>query len=356
MKNNLYAVILAGGSGTRFWPLSRRANPKQFLNVTGQGTLLAETLKRIQPLVSGQNIMIVTGALYRKEIARQIIPFGIPKANVLLEPQGKNTAPAILWAATRIHQLNPDAVIAVLPADHLILNPKNFLNVLQQAVKLAQENYLVTLGIVPTRPETGYGYLETVKQGGVLKVKRFTEKPSLLKAKQFIKNKNYFCSKNKNYFWNSGMFIWKTAVILEEFRKYLPEVHQILGKDYRQKSIKKVWASLPSISIDYGILEKAKNVVAVAARDIGWSDLGSWESLMVVLPKDKNGNMIKGDVLERNCKNSLLWGEKRLVAAMGLDNLIVIDTPDALLISRRDLSQDVREIVTLLQRKKRKEV
>jgi len=180
---NLYAVILAGGMGTRFWPVSRKSNPKQFLNITGKGTLLQETLARIKPKVSGSHIFIVTNNAYRKALERQIIRFKIPKANILLEPKGKNTAPAICWAAAKIHKINPEAVMAVLPSDHLILNQNKFQKILEEAVRLAEENYLVTLGIVPTRPETGYGYLKTVKikmnGRSIIRVRQFTEKPSL---------------------------------------------------------------------------------------------------------------------------------------------------------------------------------
>jgi len=212
-KANVYAVILAGGMGTRFWPVSRKSNPKQFLNITGKGSLLQDTLARIKPMVSGSRIFIVTNASYRKAIERQVARFRIPKENILLEPSGKNTAPAICWAAAKIHKIDPDAIITVLPADHLIANRRKFTKVLREAISLAQDEYLVTLGIVPTRPETGYGYLQTEKRKvngrSLVKVKQFKEKPSLAKAKQFIKRKNYF--------WNSGMFVWKSSVILKEF-------------------------------------------------------------------------------------------------------------------------------------------
>ncbi|MCK5642827.1 MAG: mannose-1-phosphate guanylyltransferase, partial [Gammaproteobacteria bacterium] len=200
-SSNLYAVILAGGSGTRFWPVSRKAKPKQFLNITGNGTLLQETLERIKPEIPGAHIFIITNAAYRSTVGRQTASFKIPKANILLEPEGKNTAPAICWAAAKIQEINPDAVMVVLPSDHLILKQKKFLKVVREAVRLAQKNYLVTLGITPTRPDTGYGYLKTEKKKingkQIVKVEKFTEKPSLSKAKQFLKTKKYF--------WNSGM-------------------------------------------------------------------------------------------------------------------------------------------------------
>ena len=351
-SSHVYAVILAGGSGTRFWPVSRKSNPKQFLNITGTGTLFQETLTRIKPQISGSHVFIVTNTAYRKAIERQMARFRIPKANLLLEPEVKNTAPAIAWAAAKIHKKNADAVITVLPSDHLISNQKNFLKILKQAVGLAEANYLVTLGIVPQRPETGYGYLRTtkIKINGkqILKVQKFTEKPSLSKAKQFIKQKNYY--------WNSGMFVWKTSAILSELKKHLPQVHRLVSGRTCSMYMRSVWHRMPSISVDYGILEKAKNVVAVPAIDIGWSDLGSWESLMEVSPRNKHGNIFKGDIISVDCKNTLVWGQKKVIAPIGLKNMVIIDTPDALLVCSQERSQDVRDVVNALSMKKRKEI
>jgi len=351
-KQKIYAVILAGGMGTRFWPVSRESNPKQFLNITGKGSLLQETLARIRPKISGARVFIVTNAFYRNEIERQVSRFHIPKANILLEPKGRNTAPAICWAAAKIHKIDPDAIMAVLPSDHLIANRRKFLKVLGDAILLAQEHYLVTLGVIPTRPETGYGYLQTAKKKigskSIIVVKQFKEKPSLAKAKQFIKRKNYF--------WNSGMFVWKSSVILREFKKYLPSVYRLVGEKVSCAHIEKVWHRLPNISIDYGILEKTKNIVAVPAPGIDWSDLGSWESLTEVLSKDKNGNIFKGDVIPINCKNTLVWGGKQVIALIGLDDIIIIDTPDALLVCRKDLSQSVKDVVSILQKNNRLEI
>ena len=346
ISNNLYAVILAGGSGTRFWPLSRQANPKQFLRMMGEQSLLQETLGRVSLRVKVPNILIVTNKDHCKKVFQQAKAFRIPKNNILLEPEGKNTAPAIAWAAAHIYRQNRKAIMAVLPSDHLVLNPKAFIQYLDEAVQLAEQNYLVTLGIVPTRPETGYGYLKVRSSQRfnqtVWKVEKFTEKPTLETAKRFVQAKTYL--------WNSGMFIWKCSVVLEAFRKYLPQVYRAF-EEY-QGSVNSFWSKLPNISVDYGILEKANNVVTVPAKNLGWSDLGSWESLAEVRKKDKSGNSSRGPVIALHCKNSLIFADQRLVAAVGLDEVIIVDTPDALLVCRKDRSQQVRSIVETLKRTK----
>jgi mannose-1-phosphate guanylyltransferase len=367
-NNNLYAVILAGGSGTRFWPLSRQSKPKQFLQMTGEGTLFQQTLARIKDTVPPRNTLIVANTNDLLEIKNQIVSFQIPSSNILLEPEGKNTAPAICWAAFRISLLHPDAVMAVLPSDHLVSHPKVFLKVFDKAVRLAREDYLVTLGIVPTRPETGYGYLETAKIAtaksakkskdrrkslrslrsfGAFSVARFIEKPGPVKAKRLFKSGRHL--------WNSGMFFWKVSTVLEEFRAHLPKVHDLFEKNHNTTSVSGIWPRMPNISIDYGILEKSKRVAAVAAHAIGWSDLGSWEALAEISKKDRNGNAFTGDVLSVDCRNSYVRGSGKLVAAIGLDNIVIVDTPDVFLVCRKDQSQRVREIVEKLKEHNRYE-
>jgi len=342
----LFPVILAGGSGTRFWPLSRQAKPKQFLNIVGSNSLLQETIVRILPVAYSKNILIVSNVRFKKLIMNQARMFNIPSSNLLFEPEGKNTAPAICWAAQRIHHVNPNAVMAVLPSDHLIQNRNGYLVKMRQAIRLAQKGYLMTLGITPTRPETGYGYLKTKKHGSILFVEKFTEKPSPAKAAEFLRKKNYL--------WNGGMFIWRTSVILQEFERLLPQVYSLFQKGTGPSAIKKIWKKLPNISVDYGILEKSEKVAAVSGGKIGWSDIGSWESLLEITSKDKKGNIFKGDVLSINCRNNLIKTDKRCVAAIGLENLIVIDTKEALLICRKDQSQKVKELVMQLKRKNRR--
>ncbi len=351
-KKNIYAAFLVGGSGTRFWPKSRKKMPKQFLNITGDGTLFEKTLRRIKTKVNPGNIFIVTNKLYQKEIVKQIGPWKIPRANILLEPEAKNTGPAVCWVSAVIHKKNPEATILVLPSDHLILNQKRYEKIIDEAVALAQEDCLVTLGIVPTRPETGYGYLKTkevlIKKKKFIKVDKFVEKPDLAKATQYLKRKNYY--------WNSGMFVWRSDVILKEFQTHLPALYAILDQGSSQKSVEKNWSRIKGISVDYGILEKSSKVMAVKAQGIDWSDLGSWESLTAFLGKDKNQNILKGDVVQIDCSDSFVWADKKLIAAIGLKDIIVVDTPDALLICKKEKSQDVREIINHLKKQKRPQI
>lgn len=352
MKNNdFYVVILAGGSGTRFWPSSRSALPKQFLSLVGNKTMLQETLSRVQSKVSGDQIYIVSNKRFAKIIEKQTKAFKVPKANILLEPSGKNTAPAIAWAASAIYSRNPNAVMAVLPSDHLIQNNKAYMSTLAQAITLANDNYLVTLGIVPTRPETGYGYIKgkkvTRNQRELHEVEQFVEKPNLEKALEYLKTKKYY--------WNSGMFIWKAAVVLYEFRQYLPDLHAAFSKGHSQKAVEKFWDGLKGISIDYGIMEKAKRVAVVPA-DIGWSDVGSWEALWEVSSKDNQENVLRGDVVSHASKDNLVFADKKLVALVGVNDTVVVETPDVLLICSKKQSQEVKVIVDLLKERKRREI
>ncbi len=344
---SLYAVILAGGAGTRFWPLSRLEDPKQFLKFIGSKSLFQQTIDRIKPLVPPKNIFIVTGSTYRGIVRQQIADYKIPDANILCEPSGKNTAPAVAWAASKIHARNPSAVMTVLPSDHLILNARKFQHILKQALELAGQKHLVTVGIKPTRPETGYGYLKIAKVKSVpLRVEQFVEKPSLKKAQKFLSSGSYL--------WNAGIFVWEVSVVMEKIEQFLPEIYNGL-KGAKANTFESVWRKLPSISIDYGILEKADNIVTVPAADMGWSDVGSWEALYQVSKKDKQRNVIQGDVINIDGEGNFILSSKRLVATIGLKDLIVIDTPDALLVCRKDLSQRVKEIVGILQNNKRSE-
>lgn len=348
MKKNTYAVILAGGSGTRFWPASRKDMPKQFLSLVGQRTFLQETVHRVKSKVPAENVFVVTNENYRSIVNKQLKEYGVPFKNVLCEPSGKNTAPAICWVASLIHRQNPDAVMAIFPSDHLIRKQKNFLACLTKAVDLAKKEMLVTFGIVPTRPETGYGYLKTKKVKQLTVVDQFVEKPNEVKAKQYMKAGNYL--------WNSGMFVWTTQAILEEFECYQPKMFKQFDQAKTNTAVKKMWPKLESISIDYAIMERSQRVVAVSAKDIGWTDLGSWLALSEIADKDKQGNMIQADALAVGCRNVLIKGNKKFIAAVGLENITIVETDDAILVCQTEQSQDVREVVDYLKKTGRKEL
>lgn len=339
-KNKQYAVILAGGSGTRFWPLSRRDKPKQFLPLWQGHSLFQATLDRIKGVIPTENIVVVSGQCLARPLAAAIKGRGIPSANVLLEPEGKNTGPAICWAAAKIFGRDKEATMVVLPADHVVKFQRVFKSCLTWAFAVAQEQYLVTLGIPPTRPETGYGYIKVrpAQSSGKKSfiVEKFTEKPDLAKAKKFLASGQYF--------WNSGMFIWRADQILTEFSIHLPAVYEKIF-NHPDTRVRRAWSTLPNISVDYAILEKADQVAMVPAQGMGWSDVGSWESLHELLPKDKNGNIFKGHVIPVAVEDSLVYGDDRPIAVVGVKDVVIVDTPDALLVCRRDQTQNVRDVV-----------
>ncbi len=350
-KDHVHAVVLAGGVGSRFWPVSRQNFPKQFLDVLGEGSFLKMTVRRLLKKVPPDRLWIVTNRAYRRLVRKELAEWPIPSRNFLWEPCGKNTAPAICWAASRIFREDPEAVTGFFPADHLIQKGERFFRAFDQAVEQAREGCLVTFGIVPHRPETGYGYIQAERfrqQGKVrYRVKAFKEKPSLKEARRFIQ---------RGYFWNSGMFVFAARTLLAAFERYLPSVHRCFCSRGSVRLDEEAWRALPAVSIDYGILEKAEELRLVPARHMGWSDIGSWEALTEVLPRDRRGNSLRGDVLAKGCQGSLIWGTRRLVTVIGVSDLIVVDTPDALLVCRKDLSQQVKEIVDTLKQQQRSEL
>jgi len=349
-NNNLYAVILAGGVGSRFWPLSRQMAPKQFLKVISDESLIQRTISRIKKLIPAQRILIVTNLNYLHEIKKQLRHFRIPDKNIILEPEAKNTAPSVALAARYLSLKDPDSSMVVLPADHLIFNDKLFNEAIRKATNLAEHNYLVTLGIVPKKAMTGYGYIKTSRKidhkiRGFL-VAKFIEKPSKEKVSKFIKQKNYF--------WNSGIFIWKTSSILAEMKRHLPTLYKNINLILPHKKFVNVWKKISPISIDYGILERSKKVAMVAAK-FDWSDIGSWQALKDILKKDRARKIIRADSLDIDSKNILVWSKDRFVATLGLKDIIVVDTPDALLVCRDDYSEKVKKIVEFLHSKRREE-
>lgn len=357
MKNppsNYYAIILAGGEGSRFWPQSRTLEPKQFLTLYKKKSLFEQTIMRIKPLVRPENIFIVTSNLYRRQINELVRPFAIPEGNLIFEPKGKNTAPSICAAASLIHQKDHSALICAFPCDHLIKNKKEFMRIIQEAFEICQ-HHLVVFGIVPNRPDTGYGYIKAGKayrgvsgvSSKVYQVSNFCEKPDIQKAKRFLKDKLYF--------WNSGIFAGPSRVFLSEFKTHLPLLYRQLHKISSPADISGIWDNIKPASFDYGVLEKSSNLLMIAAFGLGWSDLGSWQALDEELKKDNEGNLIDADAISINSKNITVLGKHRLIATVGLKNLIIVDTPDAVLITEKNKTEGVKQIVDILKSKKRSE-
>jgi mannose-1-phosphate guanylyltransferase len=355
----MFAVLMAGGVGTRFWPMSRKACPKQLLSFSGTKSMLQKTYDRIKPLAADQNILVITSEDLKKAVEKQLPQ--VPKENIIGEPEGKNTAPCIGLAATIIEEkTSENEVMVILPADHLVSNVANFRKTIRAGVAYAKKsNSLVTLGIQPTYPETGYGYIQvddkiaTKEAKEIFKVKTFAEKPNFETAERFIKSGDFF--------WNSGMFIWSVKAIKKEIDEHLPElganlklVGQYVGKSKFQKALSDMYSRTKSVSIDYGIMEVASNVYVINS-DFQWNDLGSWEAVYNISDKDKNGNVChtKKDLL-LDATNNYFYSPKKLIAAVDVEGLVVIDMDDAILICRKEKSQHVKEIVDYLKRKKMK--
>lgn len=352
---DLIAVILAGGGGTRFWPLSRQNKPKQLLNLSGNDIMLNDTILRYETVIPAKNTMIVTNKS-QAELLNDILLDKVPRENILKEPVGRNTAACILYAALMIQKKCGDGVMAILPSDHYFTDEDGFRSILSKTCEVASEtDKLVTIGIKPTFPATGYGYINFNKQininlpGNTFEVNEFVEKPEFEKAKKYLQSGDYL--------WNSGMFVWKASVILDNFRRYLPrlynrmmEIYPYLGTDKGEEFITKIYPTLQSISIDYGILERSDDVLVVPG-DFGWNDVGSWDALGAIFPPDDNGNIVKSEHIGIKTKNSIIYGNDRLIATIGIDNLIIADTHDAVLICPKDKAQDVKEIVELLKDK-----
>jgi mannose-1-phosphate guanylyltransferase len=362
MYDNYYAVIMAGGGGTRLWPLSRRDRPKQTLSLGGERSLFQIAVDRLAGLFPPERILVMTGE-DQVESLRKAVP-EIPDENFLLETMPRGTASVVGIAAAVLHQQDPRSVMAVLTADHIIGNLKLFQQILATAYKVAEEDYLVTLGITPISPATGYGYIrkgkriEKYQDQEVFQVEEFTEKPGLEEAQEMLSSGEYA--------WNSGMFIWKTGVILEEISRQLPDLHNRLTRikeswdtPEREATIRQVWPEIKPQSIDYGIMEKARNVAVIAARNLDWNDVGSWEALYDLLPADENGNILQGgDHLALDTNGTIVYGSEgsRIVVTIGVDDLIIVDTGDVLLVCSRSQSQDVRQVVKLLYESGRTEL
>ena len=387
---DVHAVILAGGSGTRFWPLSRELWPKHMLQIAGQDTLIRQTIKRISGFVSPRNIWIVTTEDQAESIKFHIdsLGSGAKEIQFINEPVGRNTAPAIGLAATYLKHRSPGSIMIVMPSDHAIPDREKFLKDVKAAVEGARKDYLVTFGIKPTHPETGYGYIK-VKKGsrtgikGLRQIERFVEKPNLKTAKAYLRSGNYY--------WNSGIFVWKTSKILSEIQTHIPSLYRVLTEiersmlnqyplnslnslnqrdplnslnllDLRNESdslnqrdqLNSLYSKLESISIDYGIMERSNDVLMVPAT-FKWSDLGSWTSLDEIIDKDSSGNIRKGNTIDIGSQDSIVFAGERLVATLGLKDMVVVDTPDATLVTPKERVQEIRKIVEELKRGGREE-
>lgn len=355
MKPHYHAVIMAGGGGTRLWPFSRQATPKQMLRLFGERTLFQIAVDRLKGVFDLDHIHVVTIASQAAELEAEVP--GIPGKNFLIEPMPRGTASVVAMAAAALQKKDPDAVMAVLTADHFIENIELFERLLNAAYDAALSGHLVTLGITPTFPSTGYGYLEQGEQAGeyhqlaAYKVKAFREKPNEDLAREFLSRGEFT--------WNSGMFIWKTSVIMEEFTQYMPELSQKiqtlfpeLGVDHSTENFKTIWQSIKPETIDYGIMERSRKVIVLPAAGLGWNDVGSWDSIFDVLPCDENGNIVlKAETINLDTSGCLIASDNsaRLVVTLGLKDLIIVDTNDAVLICPRHESQRVKELVNFLK-------
>lgn len=346
---NIYAIIMAGGVGSRFWPRSRERKPKQLLNLFDEQSLISKTVSRIESIVPPERVIVVTNRLQAEEIAMELP--SLPKENIIAEPYGRNTAACVALSAMIVAGRDPEAVCFVLPADHLINDIESFLADLLKAAKFAsEEEGLVTLGIPPTRPETGYGYIQidtTQEEAGVFKVATFAEKPNYATAVRFLESGDFM--------WNSGMFIWKASVILEEISIFLPELSMRMtelsssvGTADFDEALEKAYSQIKGISIDYGIMEKSHRVYLIKAS-FDWSDVGSWEEVYHLSEKDEKGNAGVGDVFTSMTHDSYIYSPNKFTSVIGVDNLIIINTDDSLLVCRRDQAQEVKQIVDYLK-------
>jgi mannose-1-phosphate guanylyltransferase len=362
MSENYYAVIMAGGGGTRLWPLSRTDRPKQMINLVGDRTLFQIAVDRLKPLFPPERILVVTAASQAPHLQAQSPE--LPKENFILEPQPRGTASAIGLTAVVLQKMNPQAVMAVVTADHFIENEKKFLHMLKAAQEVAESNYLVTLGIQPTYPSTAFGYiqqgnyLDTFEGVDVFSASRFVEKPDIDTAQEYLMREEHS--------WNSGMFIWQVEAVMQEFERQMPTLFKVLtkiaaswGTPEQDKILQKVWPGLYKETIDYGIMENARNVAVIPARGLGWNDVGSWNAMFNILPRNENGNIFRcKNHINISAKNTLVFSDdadERLFVTIGVEDIAIVDTGDVLLVCGKEQAQEVRQVVDKLKQKGKEE-
>lgn len=348
----IYPVILCGGSGTRLWPMSRGGYPKQYLKLNGESTLVQQTALRLNGLPNVAAPIVITNAEQRFLVAEQLRTVQVTPSSIVLEPVGRNTAPAVAVAALLARQQSDDALLMVLPSDHVIMDEERFASLASAAASIARDNYLVTFGIEPTEPHTGYGYIRSgASLGGndvAYHVERFVEKPDSATAQRFLQEGGYY--------WNSGMFMLKASAYLEELGRHHPEILaqaelavQAATQDADFLRLDAAaFANCPNVSIDYAVMEKTEHAAVVTAAGLGWNDIGSWTALAAIAPMDDKGNALIGDVLTEDVSNTYVRAEHRMVAVVGVEDLVVVETADAVLVARRDRAQDVKKIVEQL--------
>lgn len=350
----VYGLIMAGGGGTRFWPLSRKRVPKQLLNLDGKEVMLNETIDRLSGVVEKENIFIVTNT-EQVELTKIVTDQRVSEDHILAEPSARNTAACIGYGAIEILKKYGDGIMCILASDHYIKDEETFKNVLKKAVETVEEtDGLVTIGIKPTFPSTGYGYIknEILPDKNYKKVLEFVEKPDLERAKAYIEEGKYA--------WNSGMFVWKAGTILRYFEKLLPDIYdklmiikEAMGTPSEYEVIRAVYDTIPKISIDYGIMERADSVYMLEG-DFGWNDIGSFDALPALYTSDEKGNVVRGESVLIDARDNIIISENKLIAAVGIEELIIVDTDDALLVCAKDRAQDVKEVVALLEKTERK--
>ena len=351
----MYCVIMAGGRGTRFWPASRKSNPKQLLNIVGKTTMLQMTVDRFQKMKNVEDIFIVTSEDLASKIKRKIS--GIKAKNIIIEPSGKNTAPAIGLAALRIKSIREDAVMGVFPADHLVIGAQKFAKTVRSAIQISNKSDgLVTIGIEPKFASTGYGYIQFDPKSPLdylagFKVKTFAEKPHKKLAKRFVSSGDFL--------WNAGMFIWKVSSFFNELQTHMTELDRDLKKIEKRinsnQDFNRLWKKIQPESIDYGLMEKSDNIYVVKS-EFEWNDIGSWDAVFDVSPKTKDKNVIRGKGLVIDGKNNLIDSNNHFTAVVGVDNIVVVNTPDATLVIPRDKVENIKELVMYLEKNKKSEL